>query len=139
MEKTFLMIKPNAVKRHLIGKVITKIEEKGIDIIAIKFLHVNYKQSRHHYDVHEGKPFYGSLIDNLKSGPVVAMALEGNDAVAIIRTLAGATDPKKANPGTIRGDYSNDILNNIVHTSDSVERALYELNIYFTEEELEMK
>jgi nucleoside-diphosphate kinase len=137
MEKTFLMIKPNAVKRHLIGKVITKIEEKGIDILSIKYLDVTDEQAKNHYDVHEGKPFYPSLIENLQSGPVVALALKGNEAVAIIRTLAGATDPTKANPGTIRGDYSNDILNNIVHTSDSVPRALYELGIYFTEEELE--
>jgi nucleoside-diphosphate kinase len=136
MEKTFLMIKPNAVKRHLIGKVITKIEEKGIDILSIKYLDVTDEQSKNHYDVHEGKPFYPSLIENLQSGPVVALALKGNEAVAIIRTLAGATDPTKANPGTIRGDYSNDMLNNIVHTSDSVERALYELSIYFTKEEL---
>ena len=136
MEKTFLMIKPNAVKRHLIGKVITKIEEKGIDILSIKYLDVTDEQAKNHYDVHEGKPFYPSLIENLQSGPVVALALKGNEAVAIIRTLAGATDPTKANPGTIRGDYSNDMLNNIVHTSDSVERALYELGIYFTEEEL---
>ena len=137
MEKTFLMIKPNAVKRHLIGKIITKIEEKGMHIISIKYLDISDEQAKTHYDVHEGKPFYKSLIDNLKSGPVVALALKGNDAVAIIRTLAGATDPTKANPGTIRGDYSNDILNNIVHTSDSVQRALYELSIYFTKEELE--
>jgi nucleoside-diphosphate kinase len=136
MEKTFLMIKPNAVKRHLIGKVITKIEEKGIDILSIKYLDVTDEQAKNHYDVHEGKPFYPSLIKNLQSGPVVALALKGNEAVAIIRTLAGATDPTKANPGTIRGDYSNDMLNNIVHTSDSVERALYELSIYFVEEEL---
>ena len=136
MEKTFLMIKPNAVKRHLIGKVITKIEEKGIDILSIKYLDVTDEQAKNHYDVHEGKPFYPSLIENLQSGPVVALALKGNEAVAIIRTLAGATDPTKANPGTIRGDYSNDMLNNIVHTSDSVERALYELSIYFTKEEL---
>ena len=136
MEKTFLMIKPNAVKRHLIGKVVTKIEEKGIDILSIKYLDVTDEQAKNHYDVHEGKPFYPSLIENLQSGPVVALALKWNEAVAIIRTLAGATDPTKANPGTIRGDYSNDMLNNIVHTSDSVERALYELGIYFTEEEL---
>lgn len=136
MEKTFLMIKPNAVKRHLIGKVITKIEEKGINIISIKYLDVSNEQAENHYDVHQGKSFYNSLIENITSGPVVAIALRGNDAVAIIRTLAGSTDPTKANPGTIRGDYSNDILNNIVHTSDSVERALYELSIYFSEAEL---
>lgn len=137
MEKTFLMIKPNAVKRHLIGKVITKIEEKGINIISIKYLQVSNDKAQHHYDVHKGKSFYNSLIKNITSGPVVAIALKGNDAVAIIRTLAGSTDPTKANPGTIRGDYSNDILNNIVHTSDSIERALYELSIYFEKTELE--
>ncbi|MGL4343349.1 MAG: nucleoside-diphosphate kinase [Metamycoplasmataceae bacterium] len=136
MEKTFLMIKPNAVKRHLIGKVITKIEEKGLNIVSIKYLSINNEQAKAHYDVHEGKPFYDSLIKNIQSGPVVAIALKGKDAVAITRALAGATDPIKANPGTIRGDYSNDMLNNIVHTSDSIERALYELSIYFTNEEL---
>ncbi len=138
MEKTFLMIKPNAVKRCLIGKVISKIEEKGIHIISIKYLVVSDNQAKAHYNIHEGKPFYKLLIDNVKLSPVVAIALEGNNAVAIIRTLAGATDPIQAIPGTIRGDYSNDMLNNIVHTSDSVQRALYELDIYFSKEELKL-
>lgn len=136
MEKTFAMIKPSGVQRNLIGNIISRIENKGFMIHGIKFLQVSKKQAELHYDIHKGKPFYDELITSITAGPVVAIVVSGNNAVEILRLLAGATNPTQALPGTIRGDFSNDIGLNVIHTSDSVERALYEIGVYFTDDEL---
>ncbi len=136
MEKTFLMIKPNAVQRNLIGEIVARIERKGFMINALKLIKVTKAQAEKHYEVHKEKPFYGELVDSITSGPVVVMCISGNNAVAIVRLLAGATKPTESLPGTIRGDFSNDIGMNVVHTSDSVENAKNELAIYFKDEEI---
>jgi len=136
MEKTFAMIKPTAVQRQLIGEIISRIENKGFKIEGIKFLMVTKNQAEEHYAIHQGKPFYDELITSIMAGPVVALAISGNDSVEIMRLLAGATSPLKSLPGTIRGDYSNDVGLNIIHTSDSVENALNEIKIYFSNDDL---
>ncbi len=136
MEKTFLMIKPDGVQRNLIGEVISRIEKKGLMINALKMLKVTDEQAKKHYGIHEGKPFYNELITMIKSGPVIAMCITGNEAVKVVRMLAGATKPLDSLPGTIRGDFSCDACLNVVHTSDSIENAEYELGIYFKPEEI---
>lgn len=134
--KTFAMVKPCGVQRGHIGDVIKRIEQKGLAISAMKLIKVSDEQAKEHYKSHIEKPFYSELVEYLTSGPVVALVISGNDAVEMVRILAGATDPKKALPGTIRGDFSIDIQNNIIHTSDSVEHAQEEIGIYFKEEEI---
>lgn len=136
MEKTFAMIKPNAVQRNLIGEIIKRIEQKGFMINALKFINVTKEQAEKHYAVHKDKPFFNELVDSITSSPVVVMVVSGNNAVEIIRLLAGATKPTESLPGTIRGDFSNDIGMNVIHTSDSKENAEYEMNIYFTKDEI---
>lgn len=135
MEKTLVLIKPCGVQRGLIGKIIERIENKGFMIHGMKMISVSLEQAKMHYNVHKGKIFYENLIKYITSGPVIALVLSGNNSVSIMRNMAGATDPLKSLPGTIRGDFSNDISINVVHTSDSVERALYEISIFFTVDE----
>ncbi len=136
MEKTFLMIKPNAVQRNLVGEVIKRIEQKGLSIYGLKMINVSLEQAQKHYAEHATKPFYPSLLKMIQSGPVVVMCIGGNDAVKIVRMLAGATKPTESLPGTIRGDFSCCKCQNVVHTSDSVEHAQQELAIYFTKDEI---
>lgn len=136
MEKTFAMIKPNAVQRNLIGEIIKRIEQKGFMINALKFINVTKQQAEKHYDVHKERPFFNELVTSITSNPVVVMVVSGNNAVEIMRLLAGATKPTESLPGTIRGDFSNDIGMNIIHTSDSVENAKYEMSIYFNDSEI---
>lgn len=136
MEKTFAMIKPNAVQRNLIGEIVLRLEKKGFMINSLKLINVTRKQAEKHYDVHREKPFYNELIESIMSGPVIVMVLSGNNAVDIVRLLAGATKPSESLPGTIRGDFSNDLGMNIIHTSDSVERAKYEISVYFDDSEI---
>lgn len=136
MEKTFVMIKPNAVQRNLVGEIIKRIEQKGFMIHALKFIHVTTEQAQKHYAVHKERPFFNELVTSITSSPVVVIVISGNDAVAMMRLLAGATKPIDSLPGTIRGDFSNDIGMNVIHTSDSVENAKYEMNIYFNEKEI---
>lgn len=136
MEKTFAMIKPSGVQRNLIGEIIKRIEQKGFVLHGLKLLNVSKQQAEQHYDVHKNKPFYGELIESITAGPVVAIVVSGNKSVEILRLLAGATNPTQALPGTIRGDFSNDMGLNVIHTSDSIERAEYEMNIYFDKSEL---
>ena len=136
MEKTFVMIKPNAVQRNLSGEIIKRIEQKGFMINAMKFIMVSKEQANKHYAVHKDKPFFNDLVNSITSNPVVVMVISGNNAVAIMRLLAGATKPSESLPGTIRGDFSNDIGMNVVHTSDSVENAKYEIGVYFNDNEI---
>jgi nucleoside-diphosphate kinase len=136
MEKTFMMVKPDGVQRGLIGKIITRIEERGMKIIAMKFIRVSDKQAEEHYAEHVGKVFYEPLIKYIKSGPVVVMVIEGQDAVSQMRKLVGKTDPSIADPGTIRQDFAQSIRFNVVHAADKPEAAVHEWSIYFSASEL---
>lgn len=136
MEKTFVMIKPTGLQRNLIGEVIRRIENKGLTIRGLKMVWVTKEQAQKHYDVHIEKPFYNDLVESITAGPSVVLVVEGKNSVAIMRKLAGATDPLKAEPGTLRGDFSLDIRYNLVHTADAVDRALYEMSIYFSKNEI---
>ena len=136
LEREFIMVKPDGVQRALVGDIITRVERVGLKIVAMKILHVTKEQAERHYAIHKGKPFYEGLIKYITSGPVVAMVLEGRDAVTHTRRLVGATDPHDARPGSIRGDYGLNIGRNLVHAADSVENAKTEYSIYFDEEEL---
>ena len=136
MEREFIMIKPDGVRRGLVGETIRRIERVGLKIVGMKIVHVSLEQARKHYEIHKGKPFYDGLIDFITSGPVVAMVVEGKDAVRITRKLVGSTDPAEAPPGTIRGDYGSKISENIIHAGDSPENAIKEYAIYFDEKEL---
>ncbi|MHA2357580.1 MAG: nucleoside-diphosphate kinase [Candidatus Heimdallarchaeaceae archaeon] len=135
MEREFIMIKPDGVQRGLIGEVIQRIERVGFKIIGMKMIQVSMEQAKEHYAIHEGKPFYEGLLEYITSGPVVAMVVEGKEAVKITRKIVGATDPVNAEPGSIRGDYALEIGRNIIHAADSPENAIAEYKIYFKEEE----
>ncbi|MCD6513147.1 MAG: nucleoside-diphosphate kinase [Thermoplasmata archaeon] len=136
MERTFVMIKPDGVQRRLVGKVIERIEQSGLKIVAMKFMRVSTELASKHYEMHKGKSFYDGLIKYITSGPVVAMVIEGENAIAKIRKLVGATDPQDAAPGTIRGDFAQHIGRNIIHASDGEETAKREISLWFENEEL---
>jgi nucleoside-diphosphate kinase len=135
-ERTFIMLKPDATNRGLIGEVLARLERKGLKLAALRLLAVTPQQAATHYAVHEGKPFYEGLVRYIQSAPVVAAVVEGPGAVATVRKVVGATRPNEAEPGTIRGDFGLDVSNNLIHASDSVENAAVELAIYFAPEEL---
>ena len=136
MQRTFVAIKPDAVQRGLIGEIIQKFEKKGFKIIGLKILNVNEELASKHYQEHIGKPFYSDLVSFITSGPIVAMVLEGVNAVEKARKFMGATNPADSAPGTIRADYAHSMERNIVHGSDSIESAEREIAIYFDESEL---
>lgn len=136
MERTFVMIKPDGVQRGLIGDIIARFERRGLKIVAMKMVHVDEGLARRHYAVHEGKPFFEGLIRYITSAPVVAMVVEGPEAIRVVRDMVGATDPRKAAPGTIRGDYGLEIGRNLIHASDAAETADFEIGLWFTEEEI---
>jgi nucleoside-diphosphate kinase len=136
MEREFIMIKPDGVQRGLIGEIITRIENTGLKITAIKMIQVSDQQAEKHYEVHKGKPFYEGLIKYITSGPVVTIIVEGKNAVKHVRRLVGSTDPSAAAPGSIRGDFALEIGRNIIHAADSNENAAKEALIYFSENEV---
>ena len=136
MEKTFAMIKPDAVQRGLVGTIISRYEAKGLRIAAMKIMQVTDELARQHYAEHVNKPFFPGLLSYITSGPVVALVLEGQNAVAEVRKLNGATNPLEAACGTIRGDFAQEVGRNVVHGSDSVESAAREIAIYFDEKEV---
>lgn len=135
MQRSLILLKPDCVQRRLIGEVISRFEAKGLQIVAMKMLQVTPELSRKHYAEHVEKPFYQSLEDFITSAPVVAIALEGLDAITVVREMLGATNGLKAAPGTLRGDFSSSRQMNLVHASDSEESAARELNLYFDENE----
>ncbi len=135
LEREFIMIKPDGVQRGLVGQVIQRIENVGFKIIGLKMITVTMQQAEEHYAIHKGKPFYEGLLEYITCGPVVAMVVEGKDAVKITRKIVGATNPAEAEPGSIRGDYALEIGRNIIHAGDSPENAIVEYKIYFKEEE----
>ena len=136
MERTFVMVKPDGVKRGLIGEVIKRIEQKGLKIVAMKMIEVSKELAEKHYAEHKEKPFFQNLISYITSGPVVAMVVEGKEAVKVMRNLVGKTNPIEASPGTIRGDLAMDIGRNVVHASDSIESAEREISLFFSKEEI---
>ncbi|MEB3245286.1 MAG: nucleoside-diphosphate kinase [Vampirovibrionales bacterium] len=135
-QKTFIAIKPDAVQRGLISEILGRFERKGFKIIGLKLMQVPRIQAESHYGEHAGKPFFAGLVDFITSGPIVAIAIEGPNAVAVARQMMGATNPKDALPGTIRGDLGVDIGRNVIHGSDSPESAARELSLFFNENEL---
>ena len=136
MERTLIIIKPDAVQRGLIGRIITRFERRGLRIAAMKMIHISGDLAERHYAIHKGKPFYGPLIRYITSSPVVVMVLEGNDAIEIVRRTMGATSPAEATPGTIRADFGLEIGRNLVHGSDGTDTAAFEVPLFFTDEEL---
>ncbi|MFO7882573.1 MAG: nucleoside-diphosphate kinase [Kosmotogaceae bacterium] len=136
MERTFVYLKPNTIKRQLIGKVISRFEKRGLKIIAMKMLHMTGKQAKDLYYEHKGKDFYEPLLKFVTSDPVVAMVLEGPRAVELVRHTIGKTDPLEAESGSIRGDYAVTVRKNIVHASDSEDSAKREMSIFFENHEL---
>lgn len=136
MEKTFVMVKPDGVQRGLVGEVISRLERKGLKIVAIKMLWIKRELAENHYAEHKDKPFFSSLVEYITSGPVVAMVVEGRNAVKVVRSLVGATNPVEAAVGTIRGDFGLDVGRNIVHASDSLQSAEREISLFFDENEI---
>ncbi len=136
MDRTFVMIKPDGVQRAFIGRIIQRFEDKGLKLLSMKMIRVSHELAEKHYEEHKGKPFYGGLVRYITSGPVVAMVFAGDRAVSVVRSIVGETDPGKASPGTIRGDFGMEISRNLVHASDSDDSAVREISIYFQETEI---
>lgn len=131
VQRALVLAKPDAVRRHLVGRIISRYEAKGLDVIALELRQVDVTLASQHYAEHVERPFYQSLIDFITSGPLVAMVVEGEHAIAAVRAINGATDGVKAAPGTIRGDFALSNQQNLVHASDSVESAAREIAMWF--------
>jgi nucleoside-diphosphate kinase len=131
MDRTLILVKPDAFARGLTGEIIARFERKGLRIAALRRLQVDQELARRHYAEHEGKPFFGELVDFITSGPLVAMVLEGHEAVRAARQVIGATNPLEAAPGSIRGDFALQVGQNLVHGSDSDESAQREAELFF--------
>ncbi|MEB3759785.1 MAG: nucleoside-diphosphate kinase [Desulfurococcales archaeon] len=136
VEKTLVLVKPDGVKRGLIGEVISRFEKKGLKIRALKMIWLSKEKAQEFYSVHKDKPFFNDLVEFITSGPIVAMVLEGDSAISVVRLMIGATDGRKAAPGTIRGDFALSIQDNVVHASDSPESFEREFKVIFTETEI---
>ena len=137
IQRTFIILKPDAVQRGLTGEILARFERKGLKIVGMKFMVASEAAAKQHYVEHAAKPFYGSLVSFITSSPLVALVLEGDEAITVARTLIGATDGRKAAPGTIRGDFGCSRSNNLVHGSDSPESAVRELAIWFPDKLVE--
>ena len=135
-ERTFVMIKPDAVQRGLIGEIISRFEKKGIKIVGLKLVSVSKNLAEKHYGIHKRKPFFKPTVEYITSSPVVAMILEGNNAIDMVRGMMGKTDPQKADMGTIRGDFGQFIVINIVHGSYGPDTAEFEINLWFKSDEI---
>ncbi len=135
-ERTLVLIKPDGVQRLLVGRIIGRYEERGLKLVGLKLMHVDRDLAERHYAVHREKPFFGALVDFITSAPLVAIALEGLNAIAVCRAVNGATKPVDAAPGTVRGDFALETGQNLVHASDSVENAEQELALWFAPGEL---
>jgi nucleoside-diphosphate kinase len=133
VQRTLVFAKPDAVQRGLVGEVISRLESKGLKIVALRMLQMDRAMAERHYDIHRDKPFFSSLVDFIISGPIVAAVVEGREAVDSVRGLMGATDPLKSAPGTIRGDFGTEVQENLVHGSDSEENARTEIAHFFPE------
>ncbi len=146
VQRTFVLLKPDAVLRGLVGEIISRFEKKGMKIVAMKMVYIDEEHAGKHYEEHKGKPFFDTLVGYLTSGPVVAMVIEGANAVDVVRKLIGSTEPASAPPGTIRGDYAHITFDradstgrpvtNLIHASDSEESAKREIELWFKPEEI---
>jgi nucleoside-diphosphate kinase len=136
MNRTLILVKPDAMERNLGGAILARLEAAGLKIVALKMLHVDEALANKHYAIHVGKPFFKDLISYITSYPIIAAVFEGQNAVDVARKTMGATDPKKAEAGTIRKDFGLDIQRNSVHGSDSQENAEIEIKLYFTPKEI---
>ena len=136
MERTLVLLKPDAVQRGLVGELISRLESRGLKIVAMKMLHMDQKMANRHYEVHSGRPFFEGLVNFISSSPIIGMVLQGHNAVGITRNTMGSTDPLDAAPGTIRGDLATDIGRNLIHGSDSIETAQGEIELFFLPQEI---
>lgn len=136
MERTLVIIKPDAVQRGLVGEVTSRLERRGLKLVGMKLIAIDQELAHRHYGIHEGKPFFESLIRYITSSPVVVMVWQGPGAISLVRRTMGSTNPQEAAPGTIRADYGLDIERNLIHGSDGPETAETEINLYFAPEEL---
>jgi len=136
MEKSLVLIKPDAMQRGLASTIISRLEEQGLKLVALKMLHMDESLAKRHYAIHADKPFFEELINYITSTPIIAIIFEGEGAVEVIRKIMGATDPAKAEAGTIRADFGLDIQRNVVHGSDSIETAEKEIKLFFNEDEI---
>ena len=136
MERSLVLIKPDAIQRGLTGTIISRLEKVGVKLVAIKMLHMDKALAQRHYDIHKDKPFFDNLVNYITSAPIIAIIFEGEKAVEVIRKAMGATDPAKAETGTIRGDFGVNIEQNSVHGSDSTETATREIELFFSEDEI---
>ena len=135
-ERTLVLIKPDGVQRQLVGRILSRYEERGLKLVGLKLVQVDREHAERHYDSHRGKPFFEGLVDFIISAPLVALAFDGPNAIAVVRAINGATRPHEATPGTIRGDFALETAQNIVHASDSPESAATELALWFDPAEL---
>jgi nucleoside-diphosphate kinase len=135
-ERTLVLVKPDGVQRQLTGRILARYEERGLKVVGLKLVHVDRDLAARHYDVHREKPFFESLVEFIVSAPLVVLALEGPNAISVVRAINGATRPHEAAPGTIRGDFALETAQNIVHASDSPETAVAELALWFAPGEL---
>lgn len=136
MEKTLVLLKPDAVSRGLCGDIIARFEKRGLGISGMKMLRLSQEQAKEHYIEHDGKPFLGDLLTFITSGPLVALILEGENVIKLARTMMGVTNPFDSAPGTIRGDFATNVRYNVIHGSDSPSSAEREIKIFFNEDEI---
>ena len=136
IQKSFVMMKPDAVQRRLMGKILSRFEDKGLQIVAVKLMQIDEELAKTHYGEHAEKPFFPGLVEYITSSPALAMVIEGEEAITTIRKLVGATNPLEADLGTIRGDYGMDTGRNIIHASDSPTSAEREIGLFFKEDEI---
>jgi len=136
MERSLVLIKPDAIQRNLVGTIITRLEKQGLKLVALKMLHPDKALAKRLYAIHSGKPFFNDLVNYISSSPIIAIVFEGERVVEVIRNTMGTTDPAKAEAGTIRGDFGLDIERNTIHGSDSVENAERETKLFFSDDEI---
>ncbi len=135
-ERTLVLVKPDGVQRLLAGRILARYEERGLKLVGLKLVRVTRDHAERHYAVHRERPFFGSLVDFITSGPLVAAVLEGPNAIAVVRAMNGATRPHEAAPGTVRGDFALETAQNLVHASDGPETAQGEVDLWFSADEL---
>ena len=136
MEKSLVLIKPDAIQRGLAGEILSRLERRGLKIVAVKMLHMDRKLAQRHYAIHKGKAFFNDLVEFITSTPLIAIVFQGKNAVGIIRQMMGETDPAKASSGTVRGDFGIDIERNLIHGSDSLDNASREIALFFSADEI---
>ncbi len=136
MERSLVLIKPDAIQRGLAGEIISRLEKKGLKIVAMKMLHIDRNLAQRHYAIHKGKAFFDDLVNFITSSPIIAIIFQGKNAVEVIRQMMGETDPARASGGSIRGDFGISIIHNLVHGADSLENASKEIDLFFSVTEI---